>query len=263
MNRFIFPFYFFSFILTGSGVRAQSSGDYIPQVDSLESRSENSGRKFRIRLSPAAALTASASIGYGFVNLGNHDLRRLDLMAKNEFSIEHPHPKFRLDDYLQFAPGATVFILRGFGVHGRNPIGDQGGVYLLSNLILNLSVQTLKRATDTTRPDGSRYSFPSGHTAEAFASAEFLSQEYGSTSPLYPIFGYLGAAATGYLRMYNNKHWLSDVIAGAGIGFMSTRASYWLYPRMKKIFSRGKANTVMIMPSYSPNSFIVGAIGIF
>jgi len=214
-------------------------------------------------MSTFAAITASASIGYGFVKLGNHDLRQLDLMARNEFSLEHPHPRFRLDDYLQFAPGASVFILRGLGVNGRNPISDQAGVYLLSNLILNLSVQTLKRVTDLPRPDGSSRSFPSGHTAEAFASAEFLSLEYGQISPLYPIFGYVGAVATGYLRMYNNKHWFSDVVTGAGIGFVSTRAAYWLYPKIKESLFKTQANTVIIMPTYNQSSLGVGIIGVF
>ena len=38
----------------------------------------------------------------------------------------------------------------------------------------------------------------------------------------------------GFLRMYNNKHWLSDVVAGAGIGIMSTKIAYWIYPVIKR-----------------------------
>jgi membrane-associated phospholipid phosphatase len=66
----------------------------------------------------------------------------------------------------------------------------------------------------------------------------------------YGIAGYAMAFSTGYLRMYNNKHWLSDVIAGAGIGIASTKLAYWLYPKIEsKLFKHAPAST-MILPVY-------------
>ena len=41
------------------------------------------------------------------------------------------------------------------------------------------------------------------------------------------------AAATGYLRLYNNHHWLGDVLAGAAIGMASTKFIYWMNRRIK------------------------------
>jgi membrane-associated phospholipid phosphatase len=70
------------------------------------------------------------------------------------------------------------------------------------------------------RPDGSSYNSSLGHTANAFASAEFLWQEYKDVSIWYGISGYIIASGTGVLRIYNNRHWLTDVAAGAGIDFM-------------------------------------------
>jgi membrane-associated phospholipid phosphatase len=62
------------------------------------------------------------------------------------------------------------------------------------------------------------------------------------------------AATTGYLRMYNNRHWLSDIVAGAGIGIASTKISYWLYPKIQqKIFKRRPANMI-VMPTYKQGS---------
>jgi membrane-associated phospholipid phosphatase len=65
-------------------------------------------------------------------------------------------------------------------------------------------------------------SFPSGHTTSAFAAAAAVSSE---TSRWWPssrwIIGpalFTGAALTGVSRMYNNRHWASDVLVGAGIG---------------------------------------------
>jgi membrane-associated phospholipid phosphatase len=94
------------------------------------------------------------------------------------------------------------------------------------------------------RPDGSsNNSFPSGHTANAFMGAEFLYQEYKDVSPWYGIAGYVVATGTGLFRMYNNRHWFSDVVAGAGFGILSTKVAYWIYPWMKeKIFKEKTKN---------------------
>jgi membrane-associated phospholipid phosphatase len=70
-----------------------------------------------------------------------------------------------------------------------------------------------KKGTHQLRPDGSSYtSFPSAHTANAFTNAEILRREYKDLFTLYGVVGYTMAICTGYLRMYNNKHWLSDVV---------------------------------------------------
>ncbi|WP_412467452.1 phosphatase PAP2 family protein [Pedobacter sp. KLB.chiD] len=237
---------------------AQVSADSLKSDTGMSAEYKSEHRsQFKIRMSPFAAIASSAGIAYGFVKLGNHGLSDLDIAARHEFALEHPHRKFRVDDYLQFAPGALVLGLSAAGLKGRNRTIDQAGIYLLSNIILTVSCQSLKRITKVPRPDGSSNAFPSGHTAEAFASAEFLSQEYGARSLAYPISGYAAAVATAYYRMYNNKHWLSDVVAGAGIGFLSTRASYWLYPKIKKLLSANENGRSVLLPSYGHNA--VGA----
>ena len=45
-------------------------------------------------------------------------------------------------------------------------------------------------------------------------------QEYKDVSVWYGISGYIVATGTGFFRIYNNKHWLTDVAAGAGIGIL-------------------------------------------
>jgi membrane-associated phospholipid phosphatase len=65
-------------------------------------------------------------------------------------------------------------------------------------------------------------SFPSGHSTSAFAAAAAVSSETSRWWPdtrwvIGPIL-YAGAALTGVSRMYNNRHWMSDVLVGAGVG---------------------------------------------
>ncbi|WP_317046292.1 phosphatase PAP2 family protein [Flavobacterium sediminis] len=89
--------------------------------------------------------------------------------------------------------------------------------------------------------------------------AEFLYQEYKDISVWYGITGYLVAAGTGFFRMYNDRHWLTDVVAGAGIGIISTKVAYWLHPVIeKKIFkSKNKSNKIA-MPFYNGKQYGVG-----
>jgi membrane-associated phospholipid phosphatase len=56
-------------------------------------------------------------------------------------------------------------------------------------------------------------------------------QEYKDVSIWYGISGYVVATGTGFFRMYNDRHWLTDVAAGAGIGILCTKTAYWLYPK--------------------------------
>jgi hypothetical protein len=140
-------------------------------------------------------------------------------------------PKFRnhTDDYMQFAPAAVMLGLKTAGVEGRSSwsrmlVSDAFAAMLMSGV-----VNTLKTTTHVMRPDGSNnHSFPSGHTATAFMTATMLSKEYGHKSPWISIGAYTTATATGLMRMANNKHWLSDVLTGAGIGILSTEMGYWL-----------------------------------
>ena len=56
--------------------------------------------------------------------------------------------------------------------------------------------------------------------------------------------------------MYNDRHWLTDVAAGAGIGMLSTKVAYWSYPFIRRIFyidsHKHKADTnALILPYYN------------
>jgi hypothetical protein len=196
-------------------------------------------------------LIPGAMITYGFVALGNNGLKNLNHEFQEDIWVDKPHKSKHIDNYLMFAPALTVYGLNAVGIKGKNTLRDRTMIYLLSSVIQNTTVFSIKKLSGQLRPDGSGYtSFPSGHTATAFASAEFLYQEYKEVSLWYGVAGYTMAAATGYLRMYNNKHWFSDVMTGAGIGILSTKAAYWIYPAIKrKLFKNKPVNTV-ILPYY-------------
>ncbi|MEJ0101896.1 MAG: phosphatase PAP2 family protein [Bacteroidota bacterium] len=201
------------------------------------------------------------AIGYGFSTLENHNLKHLNREVKEEVWTETPHAKTKLDNYLQWSPAIAVYGLNAAGIHGRNNLRDRSMIFLMSEVFMNAAVFPLKKLAHQQRPDGSDYySFPSGHTANAFAGAEFMWQEYKDVSPWLAASGYLVAATTGYLRMYNNKHWLNDVVAGAGVGIASTKLAYWLYPKFQHKLFKDKMPNTMIMPVYQNKSFGLGLV---
>lgn len=213
--------------------------------DGLFDTVNEQNRRIKSLFIPAGLIT------YGFIALRNSGLKKINNNTKVEIREDHPTFITKADNYLQFVPAAAVYGLNAMGIKGKHNFRDRSMIYLMSNIILNASVLSVKKLSHQLRPDGAAYtSFPSGHTAEAFASAEFMRQEYKDVSPWYGIAGYAVAATTGVLRLYNNKHWVSDVVAGAGFGILSTRLAYWIYPAIKRKFFKYKPMNTMVMPYY-------------
>lgn len=136
----------------------------------------------------------------------------------------------RYDDYLQFAPLALQLGMHAGGVRGYSTsTGQLLSSDAIGTAIMMTSVTLGKQLTRVMRPDGSEAnSFPSGHTAMAFLSATALHLEYGQRYPLVSLAGYLMATGVGVGRMINNRHWIGDVMVGAGVGIASAELGYWL-----------------------------------
>lgn len=130
------------------------------------------------------------------------------------------------DDYIQYAPLAAVYSLNAFGIKGKNNFGNRTALALKSILLNDLIVNNLKTWSKSKRPNGEMRSFPSGHTSFTFAMAHFMHKEYGELSLWYSVGAYTCAATVGIMRVAKNAHWISDVIAGAGIGVLSTELVY-------------------------------------
>ena len=154
---------------------------------------------------------------------------------KNAFKQQEKHSlitKFKtgIDDYTQFFGPAAVVGLKLGGYEGRSDwprlLASAGMGYGIMALLVN----TIKHTAKEMRPDGSSAnSWPSGHTATAFVGATLLHKEYGLTrSPWWSVAGYSVATATGVMRVLNNRHWISDVLSGAGIGMLSGELGYAL-----------------------------------
>lgn len=146
-------------------------------------------------------------------------------------------PRFRytLDDKLQYLPAVVMLGMKSFGVEGRSSWKRMLASDAYSILLMASTVNVLKRTARVERPDGSNdKSFPSGHTATAFMTATMLNKEYADKSPWIGVGAYGVATATGLMRMANNKHWLSDVLTGAGIGVLSVEFGYYLADMMFK-----------------------------
>ena len=105
--------------------------------------------------------------------------------------------------------------------HFVSPKAERIGSELLQAQIINVALtQGLKFAVNRPRPDGSPYSFPSGHASSTFATAMVLQRELGWKVGL-AAYGLAAYASTS--RLSENKHYASDVVFGAAIGMVAGR----------------------------------------
>ena len=240
----------------GFGAQAQQN-DSITKVDSTSQQ---------LKFNYKQLIIPGVLIGYGVIGLESDQLLSFNHQIKNEVT-EDIDQKLTIDDFSQYAPAASVYALNAFGVKGKNNMRDRSVIFVTSYAIMATTVLGLKSISHVERPDGSsNNSFPSGHTATAFAGAEFLWQEYKDKSIWYGIAGYAVATGTGLFRIYNNRHWLTDVAAGAGIGILSTKIAYWINPYItKKLFKSSSENksTSMVMPFYNGKQYGLGFVKVF
>lgn len=220
--------------------------DALADSVTLPKESRNTAIKVTGILLPVSMIT------YGIVSLESHAAQKLDYSTRDELLEDRSTWYNGWDNYFQFSPAVAAFTLKLCGVKSKHSLSDMFIIYALSNTLETAIVYTTKSTSSRERPDGSSYnSFPSGHTATAFVAAEFLHQEYKDKSPWISVGGYAMATMIGVSRVYNNRHWVSDVVTGAGIGILSTKLIYWTYPWMKHTFGKkeGPMNA-LLFPSY-------------
>jgi len=123
--------------------------------------------------------------------------------------------------------GVSGGILAAGVISGRPDLERRGGRVLASVVAAGLTTGALKEITGRFRPDNTtdpyvfrpftnHDAFPSGHATMAFALATSLSAEIHR--PWATALLYAGATGTAWSRLNDQKHWLSDVLAGATVG---------------------------------------------
>jgi len=154
-----------------------------------------------------------------------------------------------VDNYLQFAPLVAIYGLKAAGVESRSDFINQVAITAKAELLMGVIVHGMKTWIPSDRPyvEG-KNSMPSGHTAQAFVTATILDMEYHDSSPWISIGGYAVATTTAIGRMVNNKHWISDVLIGAGIGIFSAKAVYYTHQ-----YHWGKKSNMVLLPAIYKN----------
>jgi len=195
----------------------------------------------------------STMITYGFISLGDNGIREIDYRVRQSLEKNNQFWNTHVDDYMQFAPAVAAYTMKLCKIESAHNLLEMTVLYGLSSILSGGLISKTKVMTARERPDHSNNrSFPSGHTETAFVAAEFLHQEYKNESVWISICGYSAATFVGIARVYNNKHWVSDVVAGAGIGILSTKAVYWIYPCVrKKIRKNDKPLQTFVFPEYN------------
>ena len=194
-----------------------------------------------------------------------------NVIIRDKVSDLRGNHKIKVDDYVQYLPTATHLFLGFTRVPHQNTFLQRLSVDATSAISLTILTNVFKYTFKEKRPDSNaRNSFPSGHTATAFMGAELMRIEYG---PYWGLGGYCVATAVGLLRIYNGRHWLNDVIAGAGIGILSARIGYWILPLYNKWSFRkvpaknnnSKSLSISALPSYDyyNSSFTINCMLVF
>lgn len=197
------------------------------------------------------SIVPASLIGLGLI-INNSDFEKnLQTDLRNSVGNDYEFP---IDDYILFLPVVQMYAADAFGMKAKNHWFDQTKYLFISNVVATGISELLKSSITKTRPDGGENSFPSGHTTIAFTNAAVLQNEFQETSAVFAYSGYAFAATTGVFRMLNNKHYLSDVLVGVGIGIFVTQLVYHFEP-FKKFNPFKKSKNISLFPQYKENTY--------
>jgi len=196
-------------------------------------------------------------IGTGlYVNYAGGSLGKVNLQNSIQNGLNF-HTK--ADNYLQFSPLAILATADAFGIKTTNNIKVQAKNIVIITTTNYVLVQAIKAITNETRPNGGKHSFYSGHTSNAFALAGILHHELKSSYPFLSYTGYALATTTGVFRVLNNKHWVSDVLAGAGMGMLITDVFYRIQSKDNSQKKQKKITSIFV-PTIKDKSFGISGI---
>lgn len=208
------------------------------------------GNEYTFR--PQRIILPASLLAVGAYGINNGAFKSVRHQIKDEMGTLRGSCYLHADDYLQYLPVISYVGLGCVAKHRHN-LQERLLITATAYAAMGIMVNGIKFTVNEKRPNSSATnSFPSGHTATAFMGAELIRMEYGTE---YAIAAYTVAGGIAFLRLYNDRHWLNDVIAGAGIGILSARIGYWLLPVSRHLpgIHPKNAPSVGILPAYNPS----------
>lgn len=241
------------------GIKAQEAAVEM-NTDTEESTEQQQYTTFRPKklIAPLSLIAGGAVLKN--TGLLEKQVRRINIEVGKTRKDNYVHA----DDYLQYAPMIATWALPVVGVKPRYNFRDRLATTATAWVIMGVAVNGIKYTVREQRPDCStRNSFPSGHTATVFLGAETMRMQYGNTAG---AIAYAFASGVGAMRIWNNRHFVNDVLAGAGIGILSVRAAAWLLPVERKLLgwdksTKGGHADFTFMPYYDSDNHAIGTAG--
>lgn len=234
--RFIFLLLCALYVRTGE-MRAQQSSFPPVKTDTTGMPVVAGGECRRIPIipshfKPTSLILPASLIAVGAVGTAIDGMNDFHLFQRKA-SVKRIH----IDDYMEWGMLGWVFVADFMGKEKHN-WADQLCLVVLAEGMNAAMTRTLKYTVREIRPDGRPYSFPSGHTANAFLGAHLAYKELKDSSPIGAYSGYALAAFVAGSRLYNNRHWVADVVAGAGFGILSVELAYLVYFPVRNAIAR-------------------------
>ena len=222
----------------------------IGQKDSLSYMDKKPQKSFlKQSIVPLSLITTGLIINYSNGTFGKENIQE---------KIQNRFPDFHTsaDEFLLFVPVLTMYTADLLKIESKNDAFTQTKYLAIAGIVNNIITIGVKNLTKEQRPnDWEHYSFPSGHTSNAFVMATVLHHEFIDSSPWLAYSGYLFATTTGILRVLNNYHWVSDVLVGAGIGIIVTDLVYRFEPLKNWNPFKNKKTKIIMSPTFTDNKF--------
>lgn len=216
------------------------------QNDSLNIQTKSTDKKvpyFKQNIVPLTLIGSGIIINYAHGSLSKESIQENIQDGLDGFQTN-------VDEFTWFIPGLTMYAADIFKAESKHDAFTQTkflGIALITNTAITYG---LKKITNEGRPNGDEESFPSGHTSNAFVMATVLFYEFKDSNRWIAYSGFAFATTTGVLRVMNNKHWVSDVLVGAGIGMLVTDLVYRIEPLKNWQPFENKKLRAMVSPSY-------------
>jgi len=172
--------------------------------------------------------------------------QNLDVSILKSINPRYPNSQvwIQTSNSAYFVPVGIAATQMAYGIIAHDKQSRDNSLQTLISVGIGVvASQAMKNAFNRTRPQyqysskifslsqANTKSFPSGHTTIAFATATTLALEYKKWYIAVPAYAW--ATGVAYSRMYEGKHYPSDVLAGAALGVGSAWLSHWL---SKKLF---------------------------